>query len=583
MKTLVKFIAIKNKREITDYYLYLEQKIKMLEADGIVKNVEIETADEDEGNVYLITFVDEGQVIERNWSLFAEFGTYLEEKQLEISICSDSYEPSIDVTYLEDLKLKFKNHIRADWEQIVWLYDEDAEVLSVDLYSRFYKLENTIRRFINEFMFKSYGVKWWERFASKDIKDKYDGRMTGYKTVVEGFKNIDDHLMSIDVGDLFKIITLEKKKWDAKSDAGIEELLSGKTEGLERRIVELLKKQLVVEIDLWSAHFSGYFEESFKEVFGKFEKNRNHVAHNKMLDRAAYKSIYKSIQDMDMCMKQALEKLNQTLMSAESRAELIRKQREEIEEYEAYLKEIKENDANVSIRTSFEIMQEFETVFIETYSDIVEAFRFREDIEVSELNFDVNETDGILFIVSSKVTGEKLEICYSADIDESEGASSTITITSNQDPFKDEEIDFVKKFVVVIEYRNGEVEYNDDQCYYMPITEDGISKYDINKFLEETVDFISNNLENLKEYADGQRYSSAKSGDLSPVAEDLYCDECGEEYICIDESIAPIGKCLNCGAQNSIAECERCGNFFIDYGEEEVKICESCEAYYEEE
>lgn len=72
MKTQVKFIAIKNKREITDYYLYLEQKIKMLEADGIVKNVEIETADEDEGNVYLITFVDEGQVIERRITFMSE-------------------------------------------------------------------------------------------------------------------------------------------------------------------------------------------------------------------------------------------------------------------------------------------------------------------------------------------------------------------------------------------------------------------------------------------------------------------------------------------------------------------------------
>lgn len=44
-----------------------------------------------------------------------------------------------------------------------------------------------------------------------------------------------------------------------------------------------------------------------------------------------------------------------------------------------------------------------------------------------------------------------------------------------------------------------------------------------------------------------------------------------------------MGICLNCGAQNSIAECERCGNFFIDYGEEEVKICESCETHFEEE
>lgn len=583
MKTLVKFIAIKSRKEITDYHLYLEQKFSMLETDGIVKDVDIETADDDEGNVYLMTFLDEGQVIERRWRMFAEFGTYLEEKQLEISICSDSYEPSIDVTYLEDLKLKFKNNIRADWEQIVWLYDEDAEVLSVDLYGRFYKLENTIRRFINEFMFKSYGVKWWERFASKDIKDKYAGRMVGYKTVVEGFKNIDDHLMSIDVGDLYKIITLEKKKWDAKPDAKIEELLSGKTEGIERIIIELIKSQMVVDIDLWNIHFSNFFEESFKEIFEIFEKNRNHVAHNKMLDRAAYKSIYKSIKDLDKCMQQALEKLNKTLLSIENRAELNRKQKEEIEEFEAYLREIKEGDANVSIRTSYQIMQEFDEVFTETYSDIVDAFRFREDIEVSELNFDENEPDGILFVVSSKVTGEKLEINYSADIDESEGASSTVTITSNQDPFRDGDMDFVKKFLVVIEYRNGEVEYNDEQCYYMPITEDGISKYDITKFIEETVDFISNNLENLKEYADGQRYSSAKSGGLSPVAEGLLCDECGEEYICIDEDIASIGICLNCGAQNSISECENCGSFFMDYENVEVKLCELCEAHCEEE
>lgn len=581
MKTLVKFIAIKNKKEITDYKLYLEEKFNIMEAHGIVKNVDIDMADED-GNTYFVSFFDEGQVVEREWSIYAEFGTYLEEKQLEISICSNGYDPSIDVTYLEDLKLQFKNSIRSDWEQIVWLYDEDAEVLSIDLYGRFYQSENVIRRFINEFMFKSYGVKWWERFASKDIKEKYAGRMMGYKTVVEGFKNIDDHLMSIDVGDLYRIITLEKKKWDPKVDVKIEELLSGKTEGMEKRIVELMKDQLVVDINLWNEHFSQYFEESFKEIFGIFEKNRNHVAHNKMLDRAAYRSIYKSIQDMDKCMKQALEKLNQTLMSTENKAEFIRKQKAEIEEYEAYLKEIKENDTNVSIRTSYEIMQEFETVFNDTYSDIVEAFRFREDIEVSELNFDVHETDGILFDVVSKVTGDKLEIRYSAAIDESEGASSTVWITSNQDPFKDD-VDFIKRFIVEIEYRNGEVEYDDDQCYYMPITEDGISKYDVEKYVEETINFISDNLENLKEYADGLRYSNVKEGGDSPIAEDLYCDECGEEYICVDESIAQIGVCLNCGAQHYISECERCGTFFIDYNDEEVKLCEACEQYYEEE
>ena len=51
-------------------------------------------------------------------------------------------------------------------------------------------------------MVKTFGPEWWELLLNQTIKDKYNARFKGYKTVVTGFNNVDDHLLSIDVGDL---------------------------------------------------------------------------------------------------------------------------------------------------------------------------------------------------------------------------------------------------------------------------------------------------------------------------------------------------------------------------------------------
>lgn len=125
-----------------------------------------------------------------------------------------------------------KSYIVRDWEKIVWLYDDDAYILSKDLYSRFYVTENSVRRFIHEFMFKTLGLEWWDIVSDQSIKDKYKSRFKGYKTVVPGFSNVDDHLLSIDVGDLLKILTMKRKTWNSTYDADIESLLLGVTEGL---------------------------------------------------------------------------------------------------------------------------------------------------------------------------------------------------------------------------------------------------------------------------------------------------------------------------------------------------------------
>ena len=123
---------------------------------------------------------------------------------------------------------------------------------------------------------------------------------------------------------------MQKKGWSPIYDPDIESLLVCSTVGNENKIVERLKKQLVVNTDYWDKYFKNYFDEDFPDSFRKFEVNRNHVAHNKILDRDAYKSIRRSIDKMDNYMKNALSKLLNDRKS-------IEQLQAEAEEYEELL------------------------------------------------------------------------------------------------------------------------------------------------------------------------------------------------------------------------------------------------------
>ncbi len=134
----------------------------------------------------------------------------------------------------------------------------------------------------------------------------------------------------------------------------------------------------------------------------------------------------------------------------------------------------------------------------------------------------------------------------------------------------------------VITYVNGEAEYDEEQCCYVPVTVDGINRDKIEGFERDAIDLIIDSFDNLLEKANRIRIQS--EGLESAIANGVYCNECYEECICIDESIAKFGKCLNCGAMNYITKCDRCENYFEDGGEfDDIKLCDNCRDYLEEQ
>lgn len=87
-------------------------------------------------------------------------------------------------------------------------------------------------------------------------------------------------------------------------------------------------------------------------------------------------------------------------------------------------------------------------------------------------------------------------------------------------------------------------------------------------------------LKSLKEEADMQNHLEALGKSSAIVEKDVFCCDCGDEYICIDDNYAPIGVCLNCGTRNHILYCSYCQcpieAIDIDEKNEELYYCSYC-------
>lgn len=569
---LVKFFAESASASISNYSDYITGICKALYDSGLVTEYEYDDkwGNELEDSIVELEENTWGWNIKycdrttfRSFSLVFEFGTYSCSTQFTVKIFSNDYKPSPTDKYLEQLKIRIKKEIKNDWEKIVWLIDEDAAILPVSLYPQIYSVENLARQLINEVMTKEFGVAWWERFVPIDIKKKHSNRLAGYKKSVPNFNNIDERLLSIDITDLQTIFTYCSKKWTPVPDSDMDRFLSELTVLTSETIIEKVKSNSVIELDLWAEQFSKYLPADFLERFEDFSKDRNHVAHNKLLDRNIYGKILTNANQLEHDLVSALEKVDKIVISKEQK-EMIAKEAYRLEqEALAHERRIMEQEAYISIRDQSEIIEVLNEFLFEKYSIIQDKIRFRDDIELSEyVEIEGTNYSGALFDITYKISEETVSIEYQIDcLDSEPGSESAFRIC-------------IKDEFVEIKYVNGEADFNEDVGCYVPITQDEIFE---NTDIEEWItDYIENHFENLREKVDADMYSIIKDGGISPILE-LECWECGEPYICIDDAYAPFGTCLNCGSHNEIVKCDRCEQYFEGEDSGDVNICDNCQ------
>ena len=565
MKLLVKFIAVDNKEKIDDNYYYIHEIYKSINSAGLIKSLNIDPAAEalgagavreidDEGNLFLLEFNSKDENKSNIWTIYFVYGTYNNSKQVEISIYSDTYIPKADEMYLEKLKLRIKKCLSRDWKKIIWLVDKDSECLSICLYPMIYKVENLMREVINEVMTKQYGTSWWDTFASADIKQKHLARLREYKSKVPAFNDVDERLMSIDIDDLGDLVKFKRYRWNPIFSETISACINGVSSYNDNSVKEELKKQRVVETDLWAEQFSKYLSEDFNEKYAIFTKDRNHIMHNKLIDRAAFRTIKELVEWIEGDLEKAINKIQNEILSNEEKFEIEKQKTIERQMLKEVDHECRENDANVSIRDSDEIEKLFEESIDKFLDGVEEKLRFRNDIEIIT-EYERMGYEGKLFSVESKIDNVCLKFSFNMIICDSEGSDSILEFCCNN-----------RDFQVSIEYRNGAVEYDDDSGLYMPITEDEIDEVD--SIIDDIVDFINMELPSYLEIANPD-----------DIAEYLICSECETESICINENILPIGTCMNCGYVNEVHECDSCHLWFnSEEGRviEDFSFCENC-------
>lgn len=571
LEKLVEFVAIAEERVINDFNSYMMEFQNFLVESGVIdaEDVDGQFYSLTEVPLYVIDFHSEEYI----WKICVEFSTYEKNYELMVSIQSENYIISLENEYLERLKRIVKNFIKTKHKKIFWLYDSESEFLATDLYLKVFTVENLARKFITLVLNRKFGIHWWKLVPLK-IQEKHKSRLVGYKGIIDNFKDVDERLMSIDTGDLRDILSNKVMKWKS-SEENIMELTQPYLHF--ENLVKILKSQQD-EYNWWETIFSPLLPNGFLEKFKLFELNRNHIAHNKLIDKSAYNNILHSIDVVQEALLCGIQKMSSEFKSEERKEEEV--------EYELFLEEVlsfsertlelKESESGVIIRDSNQILALFNDELSRLYDSIKETFRFSEYLNFSDYSEIKNwNSNSVVFEIENKIDG--LVISFEANTDDYEGLESFLYLGYKKDGCSSSEE------IGRVSYTYGEVEFDEYQGTYMPVQMDGISDHELSRLGKRLVDIINTEFTDYKEKVENSRYSIIKDGGPDPIL-DLPCQECGEEWICVDETITDLGRCLNCGEINEVTECEHCGR--KDFGspsEDEPFLCEDCWNYYEEE
>lgn len=129
-----------------------------------------------------------------------------------------------------------------------------------------------------------------------------------------------------DISDLSELMTLKRYCWKPSFDGKISGMLNGVQTYNDGIVREQLLKQREIEVDLRGEQFSKYFLDDFIERYCALARDRNHIMHNKLLDRSVYVSIKVSAERIQEDLVKAFEKLHNIILSKEEKFE-VEKQR----------------------------------------------------------------------------------------------------------------------------------------------------------------------------------------------------------------------------------------------------------------
>ena len=392
--------------------------------------------------------------------------------------------------FLERLKISIKNALIRDWYKCVWIKDNQSLELSREVYSDIYMAENELRAFISRIMIEHFGIDWHDRPEFYKLKASIEENAVIIKRNVPNFNNIDVNLYTVTLEKLMDTVKADIYSEAMQQDGSemqklIKERIFATTQlDKMKSALDFLKNRYVKKYNIWERFFKPLIVDPvrWEELLTSFIANRNHVAHNKLLDYMSKETMLSDTREFRRFIREAVIKFDEENCSEEVEETLqaIADQREY--EQEARM-EIIESESGVKIRDKKEIIKLFQDTIDEIYTDAVNKVYFDEGIEVlGECKLQDSVDEQLLFSITGR-SSKKLEIYGITDIDDSEGTASAMQIRVYS---ADENI-----VNGDIEYVNGEAEYSPEQTSHMPVVMDSyddsnaeIIKNAVDEFLE---------------------------------------------------------------------------------------------------
>lgn len=360
--------------------------------------------------------------------------------------------------FLEQLKLAVKNCMRRDWAGCSWIMDDQSEQLCSELYPKIFRLENRIRAFANKILIRNLGQNWIELPGLEKYAKSRQKLSADFKRKVPCFSDIDDTFLSMTMESLSSIIT-EGKIYAHEIDwqsIDLKTLHRQIASGSANSVMEMIKSGRKIKCDIWEAFFKPHFSDGdhTKKAIEDFIKNRNHVAHNKLLNWDGYLLMKQNIEELDDIIREANESFENSFASEEEYLTWsIGTGNEPQEVYTVgtldYLPVRIYGETGVKIRDDEEIFALFAETLDELYAEISDAYYFSTVLEVSEkYEIALSEDEQKVFSIRN-LSAEEVVIDILADIsfDSAMDGESSLQLSGR---CRGEE-----QFSVILHYHNG--------------------------------------------------------------------------------------------------------------------------------
>lgn len=480
--------------------------------------------------------------------------------------------------FLEQLKIAIKNAFKKDWAVCSWITDEQSEQLCSHLYPGIFKVENKIRAFANKILVHHIGKDWIKQYGMEKYEESHKSMSVDFKRKVPCFADIDDTFISMTMETMMEVILKANIYEDEivlnQSDmAKLHQEIAG---GAANQLLELIRNRRKVKIDIWKDIFKRYFadEDVAKSNITDFIKNRNHVAHNKLLNWSGYQVMKQNIEQLDSIIEKANQSFEESIPSEEQYMTWnIGVEEEESEaarrEWERdYLRLRISGETGVEIREEEEIYELFSETLGELYNEFSDIYYFDPQFDMSKKSdIAMTEEEQVLFSIrSNAVKTAVVEVVTDMTFDSDMDGDSSLYISCRRDG--------TEIFRTVLEYHNGSGMEDTFEGKIVLNSESYYNTDELDEFKDELKGYIEENLNPLISKKESLEYIAATSGGGELVA-DIPCMECGKYGISISEDFYPLGHCCYCGGENYIKQCQRCGKWYED-GDGNDTICAEC-------